>query len=132
MFVGLEQTGECICVLDAAGHDAVSGLNELEAVVEGEELLDTGEGRVGHLSAEQGDHAGGSGGARGRRRDGGRLGLDTIAEEAAVGWLAMGGKMAAAFCDWSRSAMRPPQPFVPRPVGMALCHWPVWSEWEKS
>src|SRR5581483_6867848 len=45
-----------------------------------------------------------------------------------------GGNFAPTFCDCacSTSAMRPPHPLAPSPVGMAVCHWPVWSECENN
>src|ERR1700722_6004791 len=34
-----------------------------------------------------------------------------------------GGKIAAEFCDCIRSVMRPPQPELPLPDGIPVCHW---------
>src|ERR1700722_19449775 len=35
----------------------------------------------------------------------------------------MGGKIAPEFCDCKRSVMRPPQPELPVPDGIPVCHW---------
>src|SRR5579871_255618 len=34
-----------------------------------------------------------------------------------------GGKIAPEFCDRSRSVIRPPQPELPVPDGIPVCHW---------
>src|SRR5271170_3164321 len=44
----------------------------------------------------------------------------------------IGGKIAPEFWVASRSAILPPQPVLPSPVGIAVCHWPVWSECENN
>jgi hypothetical protein len=46
--------------------------------------------------------------------------------------MVMGGKTALELVPCIRSVMRPPQPLEAIPLGIALCHWLLWSECEKS